>query len=127
MLTQLEADTLFGLPKKSKSKDLYDFPEAGGKLLLELVSLDDREIFLFNVTRGSIEIRKCTYQKRVRQNYPLRRLDLFGPDHPNPEITKVPLDFLKPFNGIDIPCPHLHVLCRGFYGQMGDTSSQRDY
>lgn len=60
MLTQAEADALFAMPKKPKSIDSLNFPHAGGKLLAELISLDGREVFLFNINRGSIEVSKCT-------------------------------------------------------------------
>ena len=70
MLTQSEADALFAMPKKPESADSVTFPNAGGKLLAEFVSLDSREIFLFNITRASIAVSKCTYQKRARQVYP---------------------------------------------------------
>jgi hypothetical protein len=53
MLTQAEADALFVMPKKPKSSDPLTFPHAGGKLLTEFVSLDGREVFLFNINRGS--------------------------------------------------------------------------
>ena len=49
MLTQFEADALFAMPKKPKSNDPDTFPYAGGKLLVEFVSLDSREVFLFNI------------------------------------------------------------------------------
>ena len=78
MLTQAEADALFVMPKKPKSSDPLTFPHAGEKLLAELVSLDGREIFLFNINRGSIEVSKCAYQKRARQVEILRRLDIDG-------------------------------------------------
>ncbi len=114
MLTQSEADTLFAMPKKSKSSDPLTFPHAGWKLLAEFVSLDGREFFLFNITRASIEVSKCTYQKRARQVEILRRLDIGGSPHPNPDVETVPLDFLAPYNGLEIPCPHLHVYVEGF-------------
>ncbi len=60
MLTQAEADALFAMPKKPKSSDSLNFPHAGGKLLAEFVSLDGREVFLFNINRASIEVSKCT-------------------------------------------------------------------
>lgn len=66
MLTQSEADALFAMPKKPKASDSLVFPHAGGKLLAEFVSLDGREVFLFNITRSSIEVSKCTYQKWAR-------------------------------------------------------------
>jgi len=62
------------MPKKPKSTNGMTFPHAGGKLLAEFVSLDGREVFLFNITRGSIEVSKCTYQKQARQVEILRRL-----------------------------------------------------
>lgn len=114
MLTQAEADALFTLPKKPKSIGPYGFPFAGGKLLLEFVSLDEREIFLFNINRSSMEVAKCTYQKRARQVEILRRLDVGGSSHPNPEVESVPLDILAPYNGIEIPCPHVHIYVEGF-------------
>ncbi len=114
MLTQSEADALFTMPKKPKSSDAVTFPHAGGKLLAEFISFDGREVFLFNITRGSIEVSKCTYQKRARQVEILRRLDIGGSAHPNPQVEVVPLDFLAPHNGIEIPCPHLHIYVEGF-------------
>jgi len=114
MLTQSEADALFTMPKKPKANDMQSFPHAGGKLLAEFVSLDGREVFLFNITRASIAVSKCTYQKRARQVEILRRLDIDGAPHPNPAVESVPLDFLAPYNGLEIPCPHLHIYVAGF-------------
>ncbi len=114
MLTQAEADALFEMQKKPKSSESYTFPYAGGKLLIEFVSLDNRELFLFNITRGSINVVKCTYQSRARQVEVLRRLDVGGSPHPNPEVEEVPLSFLAPYNGIEIPCPHLHIYVEEF-------------
>jgi hypothetical protein len=114
MLTQSEADALFAMPKKPKSSNPLAFPHAGGKLLAEFVSLDDREVFLFNINRASIAVSKCTYQKRARQVEILRRLDIGGSPHPNPLVETVPLEFLAPYNGLEIPCPHLHIYVEGF-------------
>jgi hypothetical protein len=60
MLTQSEADALFAMAKKPKSGNRLTFPHAGGKLLAEFVSLNGREVFLFNITRASIAVSKCT-------------------------------------------------------------------
>ncbi|MFH1703080.1 MAG: hypothetical protein ABIB41_06580 [Nitrospirota bacterium] len=114
MLTQAEADALFAMPKKPKSSDSLNFPHAGGKLLAEFISLDGREVFLFNINRASIAVSKCTYQKRARQVEILRRLDIDGSPHPNPAVETVPLEFLVPYNGLEIPCPHLHIYVEGF-------------
>lgn len=114
MLTQSEADALFAMPKKPKANDSTLFPNAGGKLLAEFVSLDGREVFLFNINRASIAVYKCTYQKRARQVEILRRLDIDGSPHPNPAVEPVPLGFLAPYNGVEIPCPHVHIYVEGF-------------
>mgnify|MGYP001558414863 FL=1 len=114
MLTQSEADCLFEMPKKPKYGNPLAFPHAGGKLLAEFVSLDGREVFLFNINRASIVVSKCTYQKRARQVEILRRLDIGGSSHPNPSVESVPLEFLAPYNGLEIPCPHLHIYVEGF-------------
>ena len=114
MLTQLEADALFDLKKRPKSNDPVDFPEAGGKLLLELVSDDPKELFLANVTRGHVDVRQCSYAARARHVYVLRRLDLEGPPHGNPDVGEVPMPFPAPFNGQRLPCPHLHLYVEGF-------------
>lgn len=114
MLTQAEAEALFALPKKPKSDEPYNFPFAGNKLLIEFLSLDGREMFLFNITRASIEVAKCTYQKRARKMEVLRRLDVGGSSHPNPDVKSVPFEFLAPYNGAEIPCPHLHVFIEGY-------------
>ena len=114
MLTQSEADALFAMPKKPKSGNRLAFPHAGGKLIAEFVSLDGREVFLFNIARASIVVSKCTYQKRARQVEILRRLDIGGSAHTNPEAEIAPLGFLAPYNGLEIPCPHLHIYVEGF-------------
>ncbi len=75
MLTQSEADALFAMSKKPKSSDSYTFPHAESKLAIEFVSLNGREIFLFDINRAGIKMTKCTYQKLARQIEILRRLD----------------------------------------------------
>ncbi len=115
MLTQSEADRLFDLPKKPKSTTkLHHFPDPGGKLVIGFESNDGKEEFIADITRGSIELRKCSYNTRARKVYPLRRLDLAGPPHSNPESDKAPMQFLEPYNGVTIDCPHLHIYVEGF-------------
>ena len=123
MLTQSEADALFAMPKKPKSNDAVTFPHAGGKLLAEFVSIDGREVFLFNINRASIAVSKCTYQKRARQVEILRRLDIDGSPHTNPAVETVPLEFLAPYNGLEIPCPHLHIYVEGFAAKWAIPAS----
>ena len=68
----------------------------GQKISLPLKSDDGRELFLLDLRRGRVELRKVTMQNRARQVVILARLDLHGPPHRNPD-------------GEEIPTPHLHV------------------
>ena len=77
------------------------FPPPGERLSIPLTSIDKRENFMLDVTRGQIKITKATYQNRARQVIILLRLDLEGPPHRNPD-------------GEEIPCPHLHTYREGF-------------
>jgi hypothetical protein len=52
-------------------------------------------------TRAQIKLTKATYQNRVRAAIILMRPDLDGPPHRNP-------------NGVEIPCPHLHIYREGY-------------
>ena len=100
-LTQTEADALIALPKVRTSDDLHNYPGVGGSLIIPLTSQDKRENFLLDIARGRIEMRKGKYQMRGRQIIVLVRLDFGGAPHRNPD-------------GIDIPCPHLHIYREGF-------------
>ena len=66
------------------------FPEPGGRLAIPLASLDKRENFMLDVTRGQIKLTKATYQNRARQAIVLMRLDLDGPPHRNPDDQEIP-------------------------------------
>jgi len=68
MLTQSEADALFAMPKKPKSSNSIIFPHAGEKLLAEFVSLDGREVFFRNITRGSIEVYNKAFSHKLWDN-----------------------------------------------------------
>lgn len=114
MLTQSEADTLIAMPKKAATSERYTFPAPGGGVVLSLISTDDRIGFLLDVHRGRIRLTKCTYQTRHKQVVILARLDVHGPPHTNPSVAEVPVDYLAPYNGIEVPCPHLHLYVEGF-------------
>lgn len=114
IITQQDADFLFEMDKFPEEDKVYDFPNSGGKLILPFTSADKREKFLFDIYRGTIKITKATYQNRVRKAYILRRLDYDGSPHPNPEVEKVPLSILEPYNGVEIPTPHIHIYVEGF-------------
>jgi len=100
-LTQIEADALIALPKVKVDNNTYDYPGTGGSLIVSLTSQDKRESFLLDISRGRIELRKGKYQMRGHQIIVLARLDFGGPPHRNPD-------------GVDIPCPHLHLYREGF-------------
>jgi len=113
-ITQEDADFFFEMEKFPDEEKEYEFPTSGQKLSIAFNSADKRENFLFDIYRGSIRITKITYQNRVRKAFVLRRLDLDGPTHVNPETDAVPLTFLQPFNGMEIPTPHLHIYVEGY-------------
>jgi len=113
-ITQEDADFFFGMEKFPEEEKEFQFPISGKKLTIGFTSKDKRENFLFDIYRGSIRITKITYQNRVRKAFILRRLDLDGPTHVNPEAEVVPLPFLEPYNGMEIPTPHLHIYVEGY-------------
>lgn len=113
-ITQQDADFFFNMEKFPENDNEYQFPNSGEKLIIPFVSDDKREKFLFDLYRGSIKITKVVYQNRVRKAYILRRLDFDGAPHPNPEVETVPLPILEPYNGKEIPSPHLHLYVEGY-------------
>src|SRR5438105_4348817 len=88
--------------RKSMADDSqYVYPSMGGYTTVPLVSVDRAEEFVLDVRRGRIDLAKVTHQNRARQVVILVRLDLGGPPHRNPD-------------GVEVPCPHLHVFREGF-------------
>lgn len=100
-LTQSEADALIAMEKHRVSDEGNDFPMQGESLSLPLQSVDKREQFLLDISRGRIDLMRGKYQNRVRQVVVLVRLDFGGPPHRNPDDTEV-------------ACPHLHVYREGY-------------
>lgn len=96
-ITQQDADFFFEMGKFPEEEKEYQFPSSGQKLTITFTSSDKRENFLFDIYRGSIKITKITYQNRVRKAFILRRLDLDGPTHVNPEAKVVPFSILEPY------------------------------
>jgi hypothetical protein len=113
-INQLDADFFFEMDKIPGEEKEYQFPNSGGKLIIPFTSTDKRENFLFDIFRGSIRITKITYQNRVRKAFVLRRLDLDGPSHINPQTETVPMPFLEPYNGREILTPHMHIYVEGY-------------
>lgn len=99
-LSQEEADFLLSLPKYRVHDREYEFPHLGGKLEIPLVSIR-REAFTLDIWRSAMILSKNKYQNRVRQVVALVRLDIGGSPHRNPD-------------GVEIPCPHLHLYREGF-------------
>ena len=100
-LTQAEADALIAMEKHRVSDDRSDFPMNGQSLSLQLQSLDKRESFILDISRGRIDLKRGKYQNRARQVVVLVRLDFGGPPHRNPDDT-------------EIACPHLHIYRAGY-------------
>ena len=100
-LTQSEADALIVMPKIRCDNIAYDYPTPGSKLTLTLTCRAKREVFILDITRGRIDLRKGTYQNRAKQVIPLVRVDFGGPPHTNPD-------------GEMIQTPHIHIYREGF-------------
>jgi hypothetical protein len=100
-LTQAEADALIAMEKHRATEERSDFPMGGLSLVLPLQSVDKREQFMLDLSRGRIDLRKVKMQNRGRQVVVLVRLDLAGAPHRNPD-------------DVEIPAPHLHVYREGF-------------
>lgn len=100
-LSQTEADALRAMEKHRTSEEQHDFPVAGARVSIPLLSADKREQFFLDVNRSRLDLRKITCQNRARQVFILVRLDIAGPPHRNPD-------------GEEIPCPHLHLYREGF-------------
>jgi hypothetical protein len=78
-ITQAEADALIEMEKRYVDDRDWTFPAAGQRIAVALVSVDNRENFMLDVTRAQIKLTKATYQNRTRQAIVLMRLDLDGP------------------------------------------------
>ena len=100
-ITQAEADQLIAMEKLRAEDKEWLFPNQGERLAIPLVSSNKRESFVLSVTRVQIKLTKASYLNLARKSIVLMRLDLDGAPHRNPD-------------GIEIPCPHLHIYREGF-------------
>ena len=100
-ISQAEADALIGMDKQRIDDKQWLFPAEGGRLAIPLMSLDKRENFMLDITRGRIKLVKASYQNRGRQAIILMRLCLGGAPHRNPDDH-------------ELPCPHLHIYREGY-------------
>lgn len=102
MLSQQRADDLMGMTKHCVDMSPIGFPLPGELLQIDLKSEDDSESFIVDVNRkGTVRLRKCTYQERYAVIEILLRLDVDGPPHDNPD-------------GTEVSTPHLHVYREGY-------------
>lgn len=104
MLTQNEADRLLQALKEIKDKSkAFKFPDSTEEHRIELNSVQQKsEHFIIDINRkGQYNVKKCTYQTRYRRTMQLLRIDIAGPDHPNPD-------------GSIVPCPHIHIYREGY-------------
>lgn len=75
----------------------------GRKTNISLHSKNGREKFIINYSRYSINLSKRNHHLQARKNIGLLRLDLDGPEHMNPDQTKVGpchLHYYKPGYGL---------------------------
>jgi len=100
-LTQAEADALIAMEKHRVDDQPHDYPGMGGSITVPLVSVDKREDFLLDVSRGRIDLKKGTYQTRARHIVVLVRLDFGGQPHRNPD-------------DVEVSSPHLHIYREGY-------------
>jgi hypothetical protein len=101
ILTQAEADVLVAVEKHRSDEGRHKFPMRGESLSVPLHSIDRREHFSLDLSRGRIDLQKVKMQNRGRQVVVLVRLDLGGAPHRNPDDE-------------EIPAPHLHLYREGF-------------
>lgn len=80
----------------------FTLPNRGAADSLNLKS--NNFYFFIDVNRRGRKKPKFTLQLREQKNRdkPLLRLDILGPEHPNPEGN-------FPYAGEIIPCPHIHI------------------
>lgn len=100
-LSQSEADLLLEMEKSKVDDTRWDYPGLGGSITIPLISIDKRENFLLDISRGKIDLLKGTYQNRSRQVVVLVRLDFGGQPHRNPDDR-------------EIASPHLHLYREGY-------------
>ena len=99
---KLTTDEALKLIKELKERVMeasLQFPKLGDKLEFNVYAQRDGSKFLVNITRGSIDKKKCTYQGRTYINsVPLLRLDITNSIHMNSDGTKIIGNHLHIYN-----------------------------
>jgi hypothetical protein len=99
-IPQAEADALLAMKKVEQHPKQHRYPNPGGKLQIDLIEENGKELFKLDISRGRVDLSKSTYQTRGRQTIILARLD-WGAPHRNPD-------------GEEVGVPHLHLYREGF-------------
>ncbi|MDD5686247.1 MAG: hypothetical protein PHE88_00240 [Elusimicrobia bacterium] len=100
-LPQTEANTLIAMEKVKVNDVSWEYPGYGGQIRVPITSVNKRENFMLDISRGRIDLLKGSYQNRAQQVVILVRLDFGGQPHRNPD-------------GQEIASPHLHYYREGF-------------
>lgn len=102
-LTQTEFDYIIGLQKSFKENDDILLGPPPLRWSREIISNSSKDFFTLDFYRGSIEVRKYTYNKRFRNAIVLLRYDAMG-RHTNPPEA----------DGASFDGPHVHIYREGF-------------
>lgn len=100
-LPQAEAERLIAIEKVRADDEHYSFPGPGERLNIPVISRDRNEHFHLDITRGRINIIKCSFQNRSQGIIILVRLCLQSAPHRNPDGTRV-------------SSSHIHVYQEGY-------------
>lgn len=111
MHTRVQVAALLAVPKKRVSEKPYDFPLAGEKQEIDIVSEDGREKFILSVYKARTG-NNCVFQLRHEDDTILTRLAT-GKPHTNPGAP-APLPELEAYAGKCIAGPHLHIYTDGY-------------
>ncbi|HJP19265.1 MAG: hypothetical protein CMI57_00350 [Parcubacteria group bacterium] len=112
-ITQEEFKYLIGLKKEFKEKDEILLGPSPMTWSRDLNSLNSKDTFIVDFYRGSIEIKKYTFNKRHRTSIVMLRYDSQG-RHTNPPGTDE-----RSFDG-----PHVHIYREGFDAQWAFPISE---
>ena len=89
-ITTEEAIRLIDMLKERVSETAIRFPQLGNKIEFEVQAKKEGNKFIINITRGTINKKKCTYQGRTYINsIALLRLDVTNSFHINPDGKKI--------------------------------------
>lgn len=85
-LTQATADALIAMEKHRADEETYRYPLPGGGISIPLIGTDEHEEFVLDMRRSRVDVRKASYNNRVRVTIVLVRLCLgVGQRHTNPD------------------------------------------